>query len=193
MKLRRHSSEDEGPNLPLETPRLFLRDFMASDLERVHAYASREEVARYMIWGPNNVAQTADAIEGFVEDAQERPRLSYDLAIVLKTNRLLIGGVGLRISNVETRLGDIGYVLHPEYWGMGYAMEASRALLHMGFEGLGLRRIVGYCDQRNKGSARVMEKLGMRREGALKASKLIQGQWRDEYLYAILAEEFSRG
>ena len=59
-----------------------------------------------------------------------------------------------------------------------------------GFRELGLQRIYATCDQRNKASARVMERLGMRREGALRQSRYIQGSWRDEYLYAILAEEF---
>ncbi|MBO6634491.1 MAG: GNAT family N-acetyltransferase, partial [Parvibaculum sp.] len=58
------------------------------------------------------------------------------------------------------------------------------------FRDFGLQRIVATCDQRNKASARVMEKLGMRREGAFRQSKFIQGEWRDEYLYAVLAAEF---
>src|SRR5690606_27156062 len=113
----------------------------------------------------------------------------YDVGMVLKPQGALIGGVGLRISDWENRTGDVGYVVHPDYWGYGLAEEAARALIEAGFTQLGLRRIVAFCDQRNKASARVMERLGMRREGAFRQSKLIQGEWRDEYLYAVLAEE----
>jgi RimJ/RimL family protein N-acetyltransferase len=176
--------------LPIETPRLVLRDFRAADLEAVHAYASRDEVARYLIWGPNTPAQSREAIEGFLEDQRRRPRTHYDVGMVLKPQGALIGGVGLRISDWENRTGDVGYVVHPDYWGYGLAEEAARALIEAGFTQLGLRRIVAFCDQRNKASARVMERLGMRREGAFRQSKLIQGEWRDEYLYAVLAEEF---
>lgn len=180
--------------LPIETPRLLLRDFRAKDLEAVHAYASLDEVARYMIWGPNTLAQSREAIDGFLEDQRRRPRRAFDLAIVLKAKGRhegwLVGGAGLAIADRENATGDIGYVLHPDVWGMGLAEEAARALLDAGFRELRLRRIVATCDQRNKASARVMERLGMRREGAFRASKLIQGEWRDEYLYAILADEF---
>jgi RimJ/RimL family protein N-acetyltransferase len=176
--------------LPIETPRLLLRDFKASDLDAVHAYASLEDVTRYMIWGPNTLAQSREAIEGFLEDQRRKPRIAFDLAVTLKPKRAVIGGVGISLIDRANRTGDIGYVLHPDYWGFGFAEEAARALLDAGFHHLGLRRIVASCDQRNKASARVMERLGMRREGAFRSSKYIQGEWRDEYLYAILIEEF---
>lgn len=194
MTLRSRVAPRRTLALPIETPRLLLRDFKARDLEAVHAYASREDVARYMIWGPNTLAQSREAIDGFLEDQHRRPRRAFDLAVVLKAKGRhegrLVGGAGLSIVDREDLTGDIGYVLHPDVWGMGLAEEAARALLDAGFRELGLRRIVATCDQRNKASARVMERLGMRREGAFRASKLIQGEWRDEYLYAILADEF---
>ncbi len=190
MRARRRAQMPPSIQLPIETPRLVLRDFRAADLEAVHAYASRDEVARYLIWGPNTPAQSREAIEGFLEDQRRRPRTHYDVGMVLKPQGALIGGVGLRISDWENRTGDVGYVVHPDYWGYGLAEEAARALIEAGFTQLGLRRIVAFCDQRNKASARVMERLGMRREGAFRQSKLIQGEWRDEYLYAVLAEEF---
>jgi len=190
MRARRRAQMPPSIQLPIETPRLVLRDFRAADLEAVHAYASRDEVARYLIWGPNTPAQSREAIEGFLEDQRRRPRTHYDVGMVLKLQGALIGGVGLRISDWENRTGDVGYVVHPDYWGYGLAEEAARALIEAGFTQLGLRRIVAFCDQRNKASARVMERLGMRREGAFRQSKLIQGEWRDEYLYAVLAEEF---
>lgn len=190
MRARRRVQMPPSIQLPIETPRLVLRDFRAADLEAVHAYASRDEVARYLIWGPNTPAQSREAIEGFLEDQRRRPRTHYDVGMVLKLQGALIGGVGLRISDWENRTGDVGYVVHPDYWGYGLAEEAARALIEAGFTQLGLRRIVAFCDQRNKASARVMERLGMRREGAFRQSKLIQGEWRDEYLYAVLAEEF---
>lgn len=177
-------------SLPIETPRLLLRDFRKSDVDAVHAYSALPEVARFMIWGPNSPAQSREAVEGFLEDQAARPRVFFDLAMTLKPRGQVIGGVGLHLHDRANRTGDLGYVLHPDCWGYGLAEEAARALMEAGFLELGLRRIVASCDQRNRASARVMEKLGMRREGAFRQSRLIQGEWRDEYLYAILAEEF---
>jgi len=191
MNLRGRARPVPQIELPLETPRLILRDFRKSDLKAVHAYSSLDEVARYLVWGPNTPAQSKQAIEGFIEDQRTRPREIFDVAVTLKPKGDVIGGAGVRIIDRDNLTGEIGYTLHPDFWGFGFATEATRALLDAGFNELGLQRIVAHCDQRNKASARVMERLGMRREGAFRASKIIHGHWRDEYLYAILAEEFS--
>lgn len=191
MNLRGRAPAAPQIELPIETPRLILRDFKKSDLKAVHAYSSLEEVARYLVWGPNSLVQSKQAIEGFIDDQRMRPREIFDVAVTLKPKREVIGGAGVRIIDRDNLTGEIGYTLHPDYWGFGLATEATRALLDAGFNELGLQRIIAHCDQRNKASARVMERLGMRREGAFRASKVIHGQWRDEYLYAILAEDFS--
>lgn len=196
MRLRRRISPDPTLTLPIETPRLLLRDFVSRDLEAVHAYSSTPQATQYLIWGPNTLLQSKQTIRAFLDDQKERPRVNFDLAIIHKgTARRgdgprLIGGVGLKLADWDNRTADIGYVLHPDYWGQGYALEAAQGLAHAGFRELGLQRIVATCDQRNKASARVMEKLGMRREGVFRQSKYIHGGWRDEFLYAILAEEF---
>lgn len=196
MRLRRRTTSEPPLSLPIETPRLLLRDFVSRDLESVHAYSAMEEVARFLVWGPNTLLQSKQTIRGFLDDQKLKPRVNFDLAIVRKgTGRRgdgarLIGGIGLKLTDWENRTGDLGYILHPDYWGQGYALEAARALAYSGFRDFGLQRLTATCDQRNKASARVMEKLGMRREGAFRQSKYIQGEWRDEFLYAILAEEF---
>ncbi|MGV8997969.1 MAG: GNAT family N-acetyltransferase [Parvibaculaceae bacterium] len=191
MNLRGRERAEPRIELPLETPRLILRDFKRGDIKAVHAYSSLEEVARYLIWGPNTLVQSKQAIEGFIDDQRTHPREIFDVAVTLKPKGEVIGGAGVRITDRDNLTGEIGYTLHPDYWGYGLATEATRALLEAGFNELGLQRIVAHCDQRNKASARVMERLGMRREGAFRASKIIHGHWRDEFLYAILAEEFS--
>jgi RimJ/RimL family protein N-acetyltransferase len=191
MSFRARSRVAPAIAFPIETPRLWLRDFRKSDLKAVHAYSSLDEVARYLVWGPNTLAQSKEAIEGFLDDQRSQPRQIFDVAVTLKPKCEVIGGAGIRVIDRDNLTGEIGYTLHPDFWGYGLAQEATRALMEAGFEALGLQRIVATCDQRNKASARVLERLGMRREGVFRASKIIQGYWRDEYLYAILAEEFS--
>lgn len=179
---------------PIETPRLLIREFVARDLEAVHAYSSLPEATRFLIWGPNTLAQSKQAVRAFLDDQTEKLRSNFDLAVFLKgrarTTPRLIGAVGLKLLDRENRTGDIGYILHPAHWGQGYAVEAAHAVMNAGFSELELQRITASCDQRNKASARVMEKLGMRREGVFRRSRYIQGDWRDEYLYAILSDEF---
>lgn len=198
MRMRRRGAPEPALGLPIETLRLILRDFTARDFEAVHAYSSLDQVTQYLVWGPNTTLQSKQTIRAYLDDQKERPRHNFDLAIVSKgeeqrgARQKLIGGVGLKLIDWENRTAEIGYVLHPDYWGEGFALEAAHVLIHAGFVDLGLQRIIATCDQRNKASARVMERLGMRREGAFRGSKHIQGEWRDEFLYAILAAEFLR-
>ena len=86
--------------------------------------------------------------------------------------------------------GEIGYILNPAYQGQGLATEVAGTLLRLGFEGLGLHRIVARCDARNVASARVMERVGMRREAHLVHNEFLKGEWTDELIYAILREEW---
>jgi [ribosomal protein S5]-alanine N-acetyltransferase len=93
---------------------------------------------------------------------------------------------------VEARAGVIGYSLAQQYCGHGYATEAASSLLWFGFESLGLHRISATTDVRNFASWRVMEKLEMRREGHFRENVWQRGQWRDSFLYAILAHEWGQ-
>jgi len=81
-------------------------------------------------------------------------------------------------------------MFHPDQQGRGYAAEAGRAVLELGFETFGLHRVYGSCDARNAASARLMERLGMRLEGTLRETEYVKGAWCDELIYAILADEW---
>jgi RimJ/RimL family protein N-acetyltransferase len=86
--------------------------------------------------------------------------------------------------------GEIGFIFHPAFQGRGLASEAAGAMLRLGFEGLGLHRIIGRCDGRNQASAGVMERNGMRREAHLIENEFVKGEWTDELIYAILRREW---
>jgi len=176
-------------DVTLHTRRLILREFTAEDFAAVHAYGSDPEVTRWTVFGPN----TADNTRGFLRQAQasrgERPRRNFDLAITLRDGAHVIGGCGLRRTDIPGE-AFIGYVLGRDAWGCGYATEAARALLGFGFESLGLRRIFADCHPANAASWHVMEKLGMCREGHFREEKLVKGEWWDRYVYAVLAPEW---
>lgn len=176
--------------LPLATQRLTLRDFEEGDWEAVHAYACDPEVVRYMTWGPNSEEDTRAFIARKLEDRRQEPRTTHDLAVVLTSKGRVIGSCGLVVPRPGTGEGWIGYCYHRDYWGRGFATEAARAIVGFGFEELGTHRIFATCDAENVASARVMAKLGMRREGHFLRNEWVKGRWRDTYLYAILAEEW---
>jgi [ribosomal protein S5]-alanine N-acetyltransferase len=175
---------------PIETERLSLREFRASDESDIHAYASDPEVVRLMIWGPNTPEQTRTYLRRALARQDEWPRPSVGLAMELGSQRRMIGSIELRIQDEANRAADIGYVLTRSEWGRGYMSEAVGAILDVAFRRLELHRVWATCDPRNHASYRVMEKVGMRREAHFRKDVMEKGEWRDSYLYAILAEEW---
>jgi RimJ/RimL family protein N-acetyltransferase len=179
--------------LPLHTPRLLLRDFADADWEAVHRYGALPEVSRFMPWGPNSEADTREFVGRALAAQAANPRTSFELAIIWREQGQLIGGCGLTVQNQTHRGGEIGYCLHPDFWGRGCATEAAGALLAWGFEYFQLHRIQATCDRDNAGSRRVLEKAGMQLEGRLRQNLNIRGQWRDSLLWSILENEWREG
>jgi len=175
---------------PVETNRLILREFRANDEAAVHAYASDAEVTRLMIWGPNTLEMTQTFLASALEEQEQWPRPFVSLLIERKSDGRAIGSIGLRVRDEKYRTGDIGYVLARAYWRQGYMTEAARAILDVAFRKLDFHRVWATCEARNRASYGVMEKLGMRREAHFRKDKFEKGEWRDTYLYAILAEEW---
>jgi RimJ/RimL family protein N-acetyltransferase len=103
----------------------------------------------------------------------------------------LVGYVTLTVE--QHRQGEIGFIFHPDHQGRGYATEAGRAVLGIAFGAYGLHRVSGRLEARNAASARVLEKLGMRREAHLVETEWIKGEWQSELVYALLASEWRSG
>jgi len=175
----------------LETEHLILRKFEEDDWIAVDSYTSCEENVVYVLWGPNSVAQTQDFIRFAIAKAEEVPCTNYQYAAALKETNQLIGGCNLAVAEDEA---EIGWILHRDYWKKGYGAEMGEALLKYGFEELGLHRIVAHCDAENTASYRIMEKIGMRKEGLFvesrPAHKLSDRKYSDELSYAMLREEW---
>lgn len=191
---RNSSASAEMPfELPLRTQRLLLRDFVETDWEAVHIYAQLPEVSRYMPWGPNSEADSRDFVGRAIAAQLATPRQGFELALIWAENQQLIGGCGLSVQSQAHRVGEIGYCLHPQFWGRGCAAEAAGALLALGFEQLQLHRIQATCDPENAASRRVLEKLGLQQEGRLRQNLHMRGQWRDSLLWSILEHEWRKG
>jgi RimJ/RimL family protein N-acetyltransferase len=114
-----------------------------------------------------------------------------NLAIQHLADGRVIGAIRLGVNDEASRTGDVGYSLNSAYWRQGLGTEAAWAMIDAGFEVLGLHRIWAECDVRNAGSYGIMEKLGMRREAHFRQDQRARDGWRDSYLYAILADEWS--
>ena len=176
--------------MQLTTDRLLLREFEERDWEAVLAYQSDPLYLRYYAWTQRTEADVREFVGWFLKQQLERPRIKFQLALVLKAEGRLIGNCGVRVKDTNLRGGDIGYELDSRYWGHGYATEAAQEIVRFGFEELGLQRIWAECVAENIGSARVLEKVGMRQEGYLTEKEYYKGRWWHQRLFAVLDREW---
>lgn len=195
------NSPNSSPPQPiLKTERLLLRPFVMADapaLRRImnnEAVASTmrsmvlpytEEMARQWLSTQDEIWNTqAAAVYGICWNPPE----SDGQAPQDRSNPLLIGGIGVEICREDDK-GEIGFWIEQSHWGKGVATEAASALMKFGFQKLRLNKIVAYHMVRNPASGRVMEKLGMRKEGVFRDHVKKSGQYEDSVAYGILASD----
>jgi RimJ/RimL family protein N-acetyltransferase len=177
----------------VNTPRITLRELAVDDWPDVHLWAARLEACRYEAWGPNTVEETRAFVSQAVQEGRAVPRRRYAFAVTFTNQTRVIGMGEVRVRDERTRLADIGYVLHPDFWRQGIGTEVGQALVTFGFDTLKLHRIAATCDPRNLASGRILQKIGMTYEGRLRSDRLIRDGWRDSDLYAILEEDWLTG
>jgi [ribosomal protein S5]-alanine N-acetyltransferase len=177
-------------DLALSTARLLLREFTAGDWPAVLAYQNNPLYLRYYEWTTRTPEAVREFVQMFLDQQRTRPRTKFQLAVTLKTTGHLIGNCGIRLESAHAGAGDIGYELDPQFWGQGYATEAAREIVRFGFTELKLHRIWAQCIADNAGSARVLEKLGMRQEGRLRENVYFKDRRWDTLLYAISEDEW---
>lgn len=187
------SGPTDPPRDTLRTPRLRLRDWEKTDWSAIHEMMSDVEVARYAFPPVTDAEQTHLLVSSVVQ-ARQSP-LPHGLVITLIQTDEVIGTCRLSILKEGNGQGDIAYHLLRRYWGQGYATEAAQALLQYGFDDFGLHRISTSARPENIASWRVLEKIGMRREGHQRLHRWdwIAQEWVDSYLYAIVEDEWRMG
>lgn len=179
------------PRYPVTTPRLLIRPLTPADADGLLAYRSIPDVCRYVPFEP----QTREQLLERIATRWTRTELTAEgqvviLGVQVRDTGALAGDVMLAWHSWEHSCGEIGCVFNPDLSGRGYATEALDALLRLGFEGLGLHRIIARIDERNGPSIRMVRRLGMRQEARLVENELFKGEWTTELDFAILAQEW---
>lgn len=179
--------------LPIETDRLTVRRYLETDYDDLLKLQSSPEVTRFLLYDPKTPEQVRESLATRMTDVpMDAEGQALTLAVILRETGQHLGEVTLFVDNAEQRTGELGFVFHPDSHGKGFAREASVELLRMGFEELGMHRIIGRLDHRNTGSAKLLERLGLRLEAHFVRNEFLKGEWTDELVYAILADEWQR-
>lgn len=182
------NAADRPPDVVLRTDRLVLRRYRDCDVAAVHDIYRRPEVARFLL---EDAWSREDAVERVALRRQrtglEAP--AHALALVIEHEGTVLGDVALWFTDPARRVGEVGWVLHPDAGGKGFAAEAVRAVLDLAFTGHGAHRIVAQMDGRNAASARLAARVGMRQEAHLRQNWWSKGEWTDTLVFAMLASD----
>jgi aminoglycoside 6'-N-acetyltransferase len=173
----------------LSTQRLMLRRFRPEDAAALAAYRSDPEVARYQSWvAPVSLEAARALVAEFAARDPQRPGW-FQYGIELEREHVLIGDIGVNLH--ENRMqAETGFTLAPAYQRRGYATEAVRRVIGHLFDDQGLHRVSAECDARNLRSARLLRRVGFRPEGRRRANTWIKGEWTDDLLFGLLADEW---
>jgi RimJ/RimL family protein N-acetyltransferase len=179
------------PDWPLHTERLTLRPWEEPDFPVFSEMQGDVESARWLYEEARDEAASRRLFEIKKAGTELREEGQWMSCAVLAGEEV-VGDVSFNWQSAEHRTGELGYFMHPRHAGHGYATEAARAILAWAFEDAGFHRVVGRIEPRNEASGRVLEKLGMRKEGHFVENEWIKGEWQSEAVYAILEREWQR-
>ena len=153
------------PPQTFETPRLYLRPPVLSDAQAIFSqYAQDAEITRYLIWKPHrSLDDTTDFLASRLAAWEDESEFSW--TINRKQDQQLLGMIGMRARDY---MADIGYVIARLHWGHGFTAEAAQVVVDWALAQQHIYRVWAVCDAENTASARVLEKIGMQREGLLR-------------------------
>jgi RimJ/RimL family protein N-acetyltransferase len=174
------------PAWPLRTERLVLRPFEPADADAFAVGWASEEWTSLLLSRPMNRAEVGEMVRRRMDPGDG----AFVGLVVATHDGTVVGDSMLHLQGTGLTEGEIGWTILPGSGGRGYATEAARAVLRLGFEHFGLRRIVANLDARNDRSAALCERLGMRREVHRLGDFWSKGTWTDSYEYALLREEW---
>lgn len=174
----------------IKTERLNLREFVGADFADVFAYESDPKVVKYVSYGPYTEEEGRRDLNWHIAHQNDPQRRFYYLAIEFSSEKRVIGFCGLKLKEVNAQEAELSYAMNRDYWGQGYMSEATSAMVNFAFRDLTVHRVFGGCCPENVGSARVMEKVGLKQEGYLRENSYFKGRWWDTLIFGILEHEW---
>lgn len=176
--------------MKVNTERLQLNELSIEDLEDIHDLHSFAEVDEFNTLGiPENIEVSKKFLQPIIANQTKDPRSLYAWKITKIEDNTFVGIAGMNVANNRFKLGEIYFKIHPNQWGNGYATEVGKHLISFGFDILELHKVEAGVQTENVKSIRVLEKLGMTREGLRRKILPIRGEWKDNFHYAIVEDD----
>ncbi len=173
----------------ITTSRLLIRPFQEQDYTSLFDYLSNPDVYRFEPGEPITIEKAKQL-------TCKRAQSTDFLAVILTCTQEMVGHLYFKqIEPKRFSTWELGYIFNPRFYNQGYATEASRALVQYGFKEFGIHRVIAHCNPENIASWRVLEKIGMRREGHFTKNVFFRSNpdgtpmWVDTFEYAMLKND----
>ena len=178
--------------IPIQTQRLALRRLVGTDWKDLSELMGDEESFHHTDWNPMEPEEVEDWLKQDATRRLTQPQGTLCLGIELLENPKLIGFVFLYCSGDNPEQAGLTIFINRNHRRQGFGAEATRAMLEFGFNGINLRRFSVGVDSRNTAGCRLLETVGMRREGEFVKARWVKGEWVNTAWYAMLKEEFGQ-
>jgi RimJ/RimL family protein N-acetyltransferase len=172
------------------TERLILRPLRLEDAGAWFGYRSDPVANHYQGWIPGQIQDVIDFIRSRISPEFDRPGTWFQMSVLIRENKKMIGDIGIHFLDFDRSQVELGYTLDKNYQGYGYASEALSAVIDYLFVSLDKHRIIASVDPRNLKSIRLVERLGFRKEAHFHENMLINNEWTDTLVFAVLNEEW---
>lgn len=173
-----------------DTPRLVIRPFSVQDADEAFGFMGDPEVARFTNWPPYSLSETRAELELLSVQLPAQPGKWNEYAIVVRSTQQVIGCVTCHLEDTISYQCEIGYFLNRSFQSQGYASKAVRGLISYTISSLRAHRVFAVADERNIGSIKLMERIGMQKEAHFRNNIFLKGEWNNEVIYAVLAFEW---
>ena len=172
----------------IKTDRLILQPLGELEFDFIRELSQRLEYNEFERDKAKSHKEVTENCQRYIDGARKLPN-GGAIQWVLLNNNVKIGEVHIKCNWEETHEWEIGWNLLIEYWGNGFAFEATKAVIKYGFTHFKIRRLIALLHTENKKSAALAERVGMIKEGRLRENRLINEKYYDEYIYGILKHE----
>lgn len=172
----------------LESERLLFKAYTKKDAQTLLNLRSNKAISKYMDTTiPKRIEDTEQKIEGYIKAFKDRKGITW--AIIEKENNTIIGDFAIHHIDKQNSRGEIGYILHPNFWGKGYMTEALTTLINFGFKDLNLHSFSANVNLENVNSKTLLLKFGFKLEAVFRENFYYNGQFLDSEIYCLLQSD----
>jgi len=174
----------------IETERLLIRPITIDDKNEIFKYRRDKETNKYQGWIPETI-EDVEVFIGKISAQINVPETWFQFAIIDKKTQRLVGDLGIHFIDSENKQAEIGCTLNKDFQNQGFATESVKKVIDYLFNELHKHRIITSIDPANKKSIRLVERIGFRKEAHFIESLLINGEWFDELIYAMIEKDWA--